>query len=170
MAENVDGKDAYRLFADAQLRFEYFVTGGAGVALAYSLKEFTRSAGPVGYVLVPVAWALLLASLGCGLAGLHALVEALRHETETHRQRFEQAQLRSAILTSTEGRIVEMHTGDTLDSEAVAQQLAESATLQHSATEATFRHVAAARWLGRGRDVNLMLAFGVIAMWRWLNL
>jgi hypothetical protein len=47
---------AFQSYVDAASKFDYFVTGGAGALLAYSLERFTPNALPVGH-LVPVAWA-----------------------------------------------------------------------------------------------------------------
>jgi hypothetical protein len=69
---------AFQTLHDASQRFDYFVTGGAGAALAFSLERFDPGALPYGQVLVPVAWLLLLVSLGAGLVHLEATVAVLR--------------------------------------------------------------------------------------------
>src|SRR4051812_40244718 len=38
---------AYQLYVDAASKFDYFVTGGAGAVLAYSLERFAPNALPI---------------------------------------------------------------------------------------------------------------------------
>ena len=70
MDTNGRASDAYKAYAESGLRFDFFLTAAAGVAIGFALREFTRSRGPEAVFLLPVAWLSLLISLGAGLGHL----------------------------------------------------------------------------------------------------
>ena len=66
----VSAQDAYKIHVDSAHRYDYFITGAAGVALGFALKEFAPATGPTAAFLLPIAWILLLVSLGAGITHL----------------------------------------------------------------------------------------------------
>jgi hypothetical protein len=69
---------AYSRYIEASQRFDYFVTGAAGVVLSYAVQSYSPVTGDVVPWLPPIAWLCLLGSAGSGLAHLHITVSRLR--------------------------------------------------------------------------------------------
>jgi hypothetical protein len=61
---------AWTTYVEAAHRFDYFVTGGAGAALAFLLQTYDKTGSPNVIWLAPVGWALLLLTMAAGLAHL----------------------------------------------------------------------------------------------------
>jgi hypothetical protein len=162
--------DAYKVYSDSRIRFDYFVTGGAGVVLAFSLKEFVPASGPLAAWLLPVAWALLLVALGAGLTGLNSFVEVMRLGVEYHRHRDEQGAIRSALLSGRTGTSVEVHTGRPITPQTAPALLTRLAEAEQRAARRSDREASLEVWAVHVRNISLVTALGVIGLWRWINL
>jgi hypothetical protein len=169
MSDNRAG-DAYRFYADARVRFDYFITGGAGVVLAFSLKEFSAANGPIGIWLLPVAWVLLLVALAAGLFALNSFVELMRLGVEKHRHRDAQGVIRSALIASQTEHVIETHTGIPISHATGPRLLELHSEAEKKADQRADREATMELWAVRVRNVSLVTALGVIALWRWVNL
>lgn len=86
----------YKIQVDASQKFDYFVTGAAGVALSYVIQSYDPKAGDPWWLLVDVALITLFAAFASGLLHLSTTVEVLRRAAQLQRTEESLSDLRDA--------------------------------------------------------------------------
>jgi hypothetical protein len=162
------GLDAFKLYSEKLQRFDYFVTGGAGVVLAFALKEFPPATGRVAGWILPLSWALLLLSLGSGMVALAKHVEMAKMNVATHNHADMAAEIRSAALSKEAS--VELFSGQLITSENAGALVALHTTAGNVAATRFDRLATIALWCERGRNVALLTGLGALSIWRYLNI
>jgi hypothetical protein len=161
-------EDAHRKHIDNASRFDYFVTGGAGVALGFALKEFRPTMGPAAVFLLPVAWATLLIALGAGMAQLDAIRTGLRY-AHTREAALAEAQRLQAALR--QNASLQWSADGSPLSQQGAQQLVTELYAEVAHAEKRVNRLGRKEQLtGVLRNVALMIGFGVLALWQGVNL
>jgi hypothetical protein len=160
--------EAEKTYHDARLKFDYFVTGGAGATLAYLLQAYTPGTAPQERAFLFIGSTLLLICLGAGLLYLRSHVRSLalaldRAELTRHYLVLREAHREGhAAFVSA---LNESVSGDALiaiaDSVAAALETRKSSTTRESRKQ---------WWLGALRDTTLFLGFLALAFWRGANL
>lgn len=90
------GDSGYKIQVDASQKFDYFVTGAAGVALSYVIQSYDRKPGDPWWLLVDVALSTLFAAFAAGLLHLSTTVEVLRRAAHLQRTEETLSDLRDA--------------------------------------------------------------------------
>jgi hypothetical protein len=159
--------EAYRIHIESGQRYDYFVTGGAGVALGYSLQQFSAASGPVGSFLLPWGWTLLLVSLA---AGMWHLSESRAFLAGSYRVLDIEANIEHLQDGAAKGKIgVGKESGEVIAGSefntAIQAARNERNGLMTYLRELNPKLIRLGDW----RDVNLVLAIALHAIWRVLN-
>ena len=71
-------RDTFDIYQVALQRFEYFVVGGTGAILAFSVESYDNTLATTFDTLLPITWLSLLISLTAGLFRLERIVGIYR--------------------------------------------------------------------------------------------
>ncbi len=159
----------YQIYTDAAQRFDYFLTGGSGTVLAFAIQSYTPGTVPEIAFLAPVAWTLLLVSLGVGLWHISLSVVVLR--TTARKQHYlEAVRGLRAVDADLEGSAVrDMDTGQVLDPAQAQQRIAENKHILEQAEAIIDATQARQRWAAKIRNVGLLSGMVVLAAWKFLT-
>lgn len=150
-----------------RLQFDYFITGGAGAALAYAIQTYDSSTTPNYAFLAPIGWALLAIALAAGLWAISRNLEVLGTIGFAQASAEQLAAMRVALY---EGRdYVDRYDGKvTVVGELLPaiKELDESSVLELDDLSTVVRGVE----LEKVRNVALVAGFIVLGLWRTLNL
>lgn len=160
----------HRMYLEAAQKFDYFVTGGAGVALAFSLEKFDPGALPHWQFLAPVSWFFLLSALASGLIHLRHTVSGLHTNSAQLQKAGERRQLRAAMTAAGSGGVESADTGEFLTRQAAEARI-RSIDLDIAGTiTATGMLRAYVNGWWKARNATLALGFLALALWKSLNL
>lgn len=170
MTEQSPQQDRHKAFDHAsgsQRQYDYFVTAGAGAALAWSLQQFPARPTVIAIdFLAPIGWGLLLASLTAGVFRLSTQAWSASVSYRTHIVADKIQQRSDAILTGG----VKPLTGELLAPAEVAAELRQLQTDMKGLHHQRDKLLSRGTWAKRIQTVSLLSGFGTLALWRTLAL
>jgi hypothetical protein len=159
--------DSEKQHLEAQSKFDYFVTGGAGAALSYALQAY-RVETTIATPFFTCGLLLLFVSLGVGLFHLRSNVRRLSARVDHAQLEEHVLSLRRAHTEGMQAFVPALNTavgGEALS--ALADKLQERLTEQRQASR---RRAGLVTVLAVCRDVALLCGFFLFAVWRLANL
>jgi hypothetical protein len=159
----------YKDFFEARQKLDYFILGGIGAFLAFSLQYFDPSRAPRGAFLAPVSWLLLLVALGSGLWHMDCAIHIVRNMTVAVEASENRIELQKAIWDAADKAF--LRDGTVLEGAHAIRRAHHEATTQIGEMMSTANRLdARATFLYQTQNVSLVLGFAATSLWRTLNI
>jgi hypothetical protein len=159
---------AYDIYAKAQQKFDYFVTGGAGTLLAYSVQAFNPAVASRFDFLAPLSWGCLVVSVGAGLWHIGATVALLKVGAFRFTAQMDIDELRES--TQTGQPLYYRPAGKMLSARQASELLNISTEEMDKMNDFAKKRGSLQLGLARTRNVALIAGLIAICVWRALNL